>query len=355
MINRPRPAAKKQYQPFATGKKVYSNGTNAPTRGTVNPAGYIKRELTNGPRRSGIAKAAINRVEGGRGFGGIIRGKGPTGMRPPVSKRPYVKVNPGTGPQNGGRPASGGSNVQGWLDPNQGPQGGQANVQGWLDPIQEAAANRAKPMNVTPNGQLDLPYDDSFAWELLGAKQNMNQSLLDLQMQQQQQSLNYGQQKREAEYGFEDLSRRTLNADAARGMAFSSGYGNNVARNATKYNNYMSDLDANNNLFNQGIDVNRMQIGNSMNEMLRMAALQRAQGLEGQAGDLGFGEGQADNTIPNPFAPAAPVGKPKAPSKPKPKPKPSSPKRNNPPKSAGARAERGKGKPQPKPAPKKKR
>lgn len=30
---------------FAAGRKVYSSGSYAPTRGTVKPAGYIKREL----------------------------------------------------------------------------------------------------------------------------------------------------------------------------------------------------------------------------------------------------------------------------------------------------------------------
>jgi len=34
-----------QFNRFAAGKKVYSQGSHAPTRGTVNPTGYIKREL----------------------------------------------------------------------------------------------------------------------------------------------------------------------------------------------------------------------------------------------------------------------------------------------------------------------
>lgn len=48
---------------FAAGRKVYSRGSYAPTRGTVNPSGYIKRELKkrakkrNQPSKAVAAKA----------------------------------------------------------------------------------------------------------------------------------------------------------------------------------------------------------------------------------------------------------------------------------------------------------
>lgn len=64
--------------PFMTGKTVFGNGSYAPTRGTNNPAGYIKRDINkSGPfggvsrfgstgrseTRSGLAKAALARQE----------------------------------------------------------------------------------------------------------------------------------------------------------------------------------------------------------------------------------------------------------------------------------------------------
>lgn len=43
---------------FAAGRKVYGNGSYAPTRGTVNPSGYVKRELKKRAKK----KAAPNRA-----------------------------------------------------------------------------------------------------------------------------------------------------------------------------------------------------------------------------------------------------------------------------------------------------
>lgn len=56
------------FNKFAAGKKVYSHGSYAPTRGTVNPAGYIKRELRNRTKNSPPAGVRSN-------AGGYLRGR----------------------------------------------------------------------------------------------------------------------------------------------------------------------------------------------------------------------------------------------------------------------------------------
>lgn len=331
-----KPAARKQYQPFATGKKVYSNGTNAPTRGTVNPAGYIRREMRSN-RRSGLAKAAINRVERPGTRGGVMRPKNSGSVQ-----RPKPVIN-----------AQQLKHFWDWTHGKGGPKGPSAPAK----PSQPKPANPGstpvgsthapavpKTMNVTENGQLDLPYDNQFGWDLLGAKQDMNSSLLDLQAQQQQQALNYGQQKRDAGQQYEKLQQQTLNSDAARGMAFSSGYGKHVGENATSYNNFVGDLDAQNNLFNQNVDLQRNQIGTGFNQMLQMAALARAQGLAPDAGNLGFGQATAEPGMANPFVQAAKNKiKKKSSSKSKPASKKKVQPKRHPKKPAGFRAERGKG------------
>lgn len=43
---------------FAAGKKVYGQGSFAPTRGTVDPSGYIKREL----RRRSLNRGGIKPI-----------------------------------------------------------------------------------------------------------------------------------------------------------------------------------------------------------------------------------------------------------------------------------------------------
>ena len=41
----------------ATGKRVYRMGSFAPTRGKVNPVGYVKREM----KKQALAKAVLAR------------------------------------------------------------------------------------------------------------------------------------------------------------------------------------------------------------------------------------------------------------------------------------------------------
>ena len=50
------------YLKQGTGRKVYRNGSFAPTRGTVNPKGYIKREVKRRNRMQMIRRAARKRI-----------------------------------------------------------------------------------------------------------------------------------------------------------------------------------------------------------------------------------------------------------------------------------------------------
>lgn len=52
-------------QSYARGNPVYGSGSSAPTRGTVDPTGYVDRSL-NAPsqKRSGLAQAALERLQG---------------------------------------------------------------------------------------------------------------------------------------------------------------------------------------------------------------------------------------------------------------------------------------------------
>lgn len=166
----------------------------------------------------------------------------------------------------------------------------------------------APVVNVHANGQLDLPYDEEFAWNIFNANNSIDQQLLGLQQQQQQQGLSYLQQKRDAGQSFQDLQLNTLNRDAARGMAFSSGHGNHLAQNTTNYNNFLNDLESGNTLANQGFSLSRGQLQSSLNEMLRMAAERQAEQAAKNAGQLGLGGTPEPDAVTTP-APAA-GGKP---------------------------------------------
>jgi hypothetical protein len=60
--------------PYLTGNPVYRGASNAPTRGTVDPMGYINRSLASpvggdgmSDKRSGLAQAALMRLQGMQG------------------------------------------------------------------------------------------------------------------------------------------------------------------------------------------------------------------------------------------------------------------------------------------------
>lgn len=59
---------------YLVGRRVYRGASNAPTRGPVDPMGYIERSLTSpvgrdglSDRRTGLAQAALSRLRSSRG------------------------------------------------------------------------------------------------------------------------------------------------------------------------------------------------------------------------------------------------------------------------------------------------
>lgn len=67
-------------QAYSAGNKVYGSGRSNPTNGTVDPAGYVKRESD---KRSGLAAAAMRRLEGNQQPQTAQTVPGQTGQLPP--------------------------------------------------------------------------------------------------------------------------------------------------------------------------------------------------------------------------------------------------------------------------------
>lgn len=310
------------FNQYAAGRKIYSNGSYAPTRGQVDPNGYMQRELRKrqqvamqqgndgqSDRRSGIAADRLRNLV--KMHGGKVSQENKYNMDVLNRKLQRLSGAEKVTPHNGGRTG------------NEGPGGVTSGDRGGRKPPTDhggvtiddrnpgtSVPNPTQPptpvgqpqiptVKINANGQLDLPYDANWSWDLLNKKEQMNFDLLGLQQQAQQQALEYAQMQRQAGQEFEDVQRGTLNSAAGRGMAFSSGYGHDVATNATNFNNYMNDLNQGNALFNQGIAGERMGIENSFNDFIRKSILKMGQGLEGSAGDLGYGQGTAQPTVPN--------------------------------------------------------
>jgi hypothetical protein len=266
-----------------TGKRVYRMSSHAPTRGTNNPSGYIKRELRNDnkPERAQRiqplkpAEPVYKKAAGNHGVSKVgndgqsdTRSGLASKMKPPPRNITKLPSRP--------RPRVAG------IVKAAGMTGGAA----------MAAHNKAN-IAINNNGRLDLPFDYSASQNALEQQQQANQSLLDLQSQQQQHAQEYLKGLRDAQQGYTGQQRQTLNDNAARGTAFSSGYGVQVGQNATNYNNAVNDLGAQNTQFNNSIEAQRTAVNTGLQDYLRQQALARAVKLDNDAGTLGFGVSKA--------------------------------------------------------------
>ena len=267
------------------GRRVYGSGSYAPTRGQVSAQGmqgYLRREMSGNNQgmyggvsrfgrdgmsdtRSGAAKAALNRQMGGNKWAGIEGHTGSgyggwqNGARPPV--------NGGNG-GNGGNPKS--------------PAGSQ--------PPPVGNPNTAPTVTVNDAGILELPYSPAWNQQILGGLEDTNSALLALQQQQQQQALQYAADKRQADIDYTNTQRSTLNDNSGRGVAFSSGYGVAVGKDANDHNNLVNILDLSNAQANSGYDFDRTAIINAFKDQLRQGSLEYADSLVEGAGTLGYGD-----------------------------------------------------------------
>lgn len=60
---------------FAAGKKVYGSGSYAPTKGTVNPTGYIKRELKKRGVQQTQRRSINEQIQARQNLGRQLMGK----------------------------------------------------------------------------------------------------------------------------------------------------------------------------------------------------------------------------------------------------------------------------------------
>lgn len=192
---------------FAAGRKVYGSGSYAPTRGTVDPSGYVERSMQQ--NRSGLASAAMRRLQGGlpgQGQGQPLMGAGgPPGqaMRAPTGQAPVQ------------------SNAYGKLS-----LASMSDVK----PFQQAQQFTAAGFD--PQGSQDL----------LEAKRQRD--LIMNQLVEQGQGINrdYSIQSRDLQSAQPTAFRNLINRFSGRGMAFSSGYGDQVGETNNQFQNLAADM-----------------------------------------------------------------------------------------------------------------
>lgn len=266
------------------GRTVYKGGSYGPTRGQVSAQGamgYLRRE-TRKPANQGLYGGVSRRGRDGQSdtrSGAAARMLGSRG------KWMGQEGGPGYGGPNNGRPGTG---IQApSTQQQQKPEGTAPPAAG--TPAAPPAAS-TPTMTVNAAGTLELPYSPAWNSEVLTGLEDTNATLADIQRQRQQQALLYADQQRQANEGYEVQKRDTLNDNSARGVAFSSGYGVGVGRDANNFNNILGALATDNTNANADFDFQATSATNAFKAMLARASDDYANALADDAGTLGYGE-----------------------------------------------------------------
>ncbi len=244
---------------FAAGKKVYGQGSYAPTRGQVNPQGYIQREIKNRNQQALAGRGGVSRV-GNDGQSdtrsGIAKrllgnkGSSAGAGRPPRA----VVTNSGGG--NSARPKT-------TRSPSPGITRGPGITAGVRPPVSVVQAN--------PTGQLQLPYGSEFANQALDAQMAYDAEILALQGDEQENESAYASNSRDLEQGYTNQQRGTLNENASSGTAFSSAMGVGVNEDSRLYNNSKNDLLSGYTNFKTGLGNRKNQASTALRTMLQRA------------------------------------------------------------------------------------
>lgn len=227
------------FSPYAAGSKVYRGGSSFAHRGGgLDPMGYINRELNKGMggkpsnQRSGHAAAAMSKLAS-KGFG---QG-GPAGVitKVPTADQSYYEslrrqqqsqIPQGDGETGPNHPSTSGST-----------SGYDSGTSGAGTPN---AASVAAPVISTTTGKLTL--NPELMQDQNQIDFEFNSGINDIEAQRTSVQAQYDQGNRDLQTQQQQDQRGDVNRFAARGMAFSSGYGNEVSESATMFQRAFADL-----------------------------------------------------------------------------------------------------------------
>ena len=216
---------------YSAGNNIYGSGSAQATMGTVDPTGYIDRSLNNPSQsRSGLAQAAIQRLQGGTaGLQGGPQTAANYGAPAGLTANPIDAAANSIAPVVPGQQIS-----QSVLNQNS-PADislAQQNSAAGAIPVPKVA-----PLNVNSIGQISLPPSQSLPLDADLAAQEAaqtsaaNNQLTQFQNQQQQLAAQYALSAHNQSEKFPGVLNALLaNYGSGRGLGFSSGYG-------TAYNN----------------------------------------------------------------------------------------------------------------------
>ena len=306
-------------QRYLTGNRVYRHGSSAPTMGTVDPTGYVERELrkrnmleTMSQRRSGLADAALQRLQGSTGMfspGGVTSPPPLLGPRPthqgvqfsggPIRSTPPPQMD-GMGNMLPGQGSAASSLLQSKL--------AAVKAQHAAEMAQQQAALKAKLAarpKVSPVGKISRPKpitghtpppaNTSLPWDLEAqtakneAGYALGQMLNQIMQARQGAQRDFSQGAHQLDMEAPGLRLGVLNQDAGRGLAFSSGHGmrvgqveNDIATQRSALQQRLADVLS-------GADNQEASANADFNHKLASIQQALAQRLAKRAGTLGYG------------------------------------------------------------------
>ena len=252
---------------YSVGNRVYKGASSAPTRGTVDPMGYVERSLNNPSQsRSGLAQAALRRMKPGGAVTGLAQATSQVDARNKPQGAP-------------GQQATGGS---------------AAPTPGMGGPPSLAVTDIGKLRPQLPGasqGGTSLPFDP----EAADAQQNLqgqkNRFESDATAEGQRIEREYGSQRRDIEDQQPEDARRLLEGYAGRGLAYSSGYSYDQADQQGQYSNLMSELEQGRTGGLADLLRQRGLFNDDYAGRLQSIQTAAARRLADQAGDLNLGGG----------------------------------------------------------------
>jgi hypothetical protein len=227
--------------------------------------GYLKREVKN------------------RNQGGVVRPVGRDGKSDSRSGVAARALNQGLASHGGRTPATKTKTKPGQQQATN------------PTPLQNAAAQDPLApapiqLKVTPNGTLELPYNQSFSSDALQAFKEGNDELLSLQQEEQAMQQEVMQGRRDADTQYGQLKTQTLSTAGGGGTTFSSAHGKRIADDATAYSNTLADISKREADFTQNASARRAAIQSALAMQLAEGAQGYGDELNEEAGDLGYGD-----------------------------------------------------------------
>jgi hypothetical protein len=264
--------------PYSTGRTVYRGTSYAPTRGTVNPSGYVDREL-----RSKLAQAALRR----RGL-----------KKPPVQKlqqpqqmiidSPMLTPTGQILPQNPNDPTRGRGTIPtpGGF-PNRNLPGGLTKEIPGVDPNDPTRGRGTIPTpSIPPLDWANLPFDP----EIANQRNKLERQKVDFESELAAKLATLEQERgtslRTTEMEQPQKLKRALEEFAARGMAQSGGYGVRVGEENDAFSRLKSAIEAGYTGGKNTLETAKNQFSRNYTENLNDLFMQAARNAATKAGEL---------------------------------------------------------------------